>query len=150
MVNKFLDGITVALYDAFGDDYHYYVEDVKQHLATPCFTVDVLNPLSRAFKVNNYQYYRTMPCVIHSFTDNAETTKHELYGIGEKVVEALEYIVIDGRIIRGEDMSFQIVEDDVLEVFITYRFYTETVGDEKTYMEDLAHIEHAGESSDTN
>lgn len=138
MVNKFLDAITVALHKVFGNDYHYYVEDIEQNLKLPCFTVDVLEPLQRS--VNSYQYYRTMPCVVHAFTANKESTKHDLYSLGDKVLEALEYITIENRLVRGENMSYQLVEGDVLQVFITYRFWTETPQNKPAYMEDLKEL----------
>ena len=120
MVNKFLDAITIALHKKFGDSYYYYVENIQQDLRTPCFTVDMLNPLERS--TNGTSYYRTMPVVIHYFSSADTTTpKHECYAAGEDILEALEYIVIDNRIIRGEDMELTMV-DDVLQVFVTYKF----------------------------
>lgn len=123
MINSVLDGLTTALYEQFGSQYYYYVEDVKQNLMLPCFTVDVLNPLNRSR--NSYMYDRTVPCVIHCFTDNTVTTKHELYATGELVCDAVEYITVEGRLIRGQDMSVQLADNNVLQVFVTYRFWTE-------------------------
>ena len=135
MVNAVLDSITVALYDVFGENYHYYVEDVEQNLQLPCFTVDVLNPLNRSR--NSYLYDRTVPCVVHCFTANKITTKHELYATGEDVMAAIEYITVEGRTLRAEDMSYQLVENNVLQIFATYRFWTETERDDSEYMEYL-------------
>lgn len=137
MVNKFLDAITIALHKKFGDSYHYYVENVQQDLKTPCFTVDMLNALERS--TNSTTYHRTMPVVIHYFSSaNTTTPKHESYAAGEDILEALEYIVIDDRIIRGEDMELTMV-DDVLQVFVTYKFWTENKT-EPAYMEDLEEL----------
>lgn len=124
MVNKTLVGITTALHNAFGDSYHYYVENVKQHLTTPCFTADVLNPIKRS--VNDKHYYCIVPCVIHYFTDDKINSKADCYSIGEQTLECLEYINIDGQVVRGEEMSYSLV-DDVLQIFITYRFWTAKV-----------------------
>lgn len=121
MVNKTLDAITKQLGDKFGAGYHYYVEDVEQKLKTPCFTVNVLNPLSRSINYNTY--YRTIPCVIHYFASNGNVPKKDCYAIGDSALECLEYITVENRLVRGEDMSYTMV-DDVLEIFITYRFWT--------------------------
>ena len=80
-----------------------------------------------------------MPVVIHYFSSaNTTTPKHESYAVGEDILEALEYIVIDNRIIRGEDMELTMA-DDVLQVFVTYKFWTENKT-EPTYMEDLEEL----------
>lgn len=122
MVNTVLISISKALYDTFGDNYHYYMENIEQGVKQPCFTIDVLNPLNRS--VNRKDYYRTIPCVIHYFTDNKSTSKAECYNIGEQALECLEYLNIGGRLVRAEDMSYTMVED-VLQIFLTYRFWTE-------------------------
>lgn len=122
MVNLVLDSISKALYTAFGNSYHYYVEEIEQNIKLPCFTLKVLNPLSRS--VNHKDYYRTVPCVIHYFTADKITSNKDCYSIGEQVLECLEYLNIDGNLVRAEDMSYTMV-DDVLQIFLTYRFWTE-------------------------
>lgn len=136
MVNSVLDSITKALHDQFGDGYRYYVEEVEQKVKTPCFTIGVLNPITRS--VNRKDYRRTMPCVIHYYTDNKANAIKTSYSIGEQVLERLEYLDINGHLVRGEDMSYMMV-DDVLQVFITYRFWTERP-ETNTNMEDFSGV----------
>ena len=133
MVNKILDSISIGLHKLFGDDYHYYIEDVQQNLQRPAFTIDVLIPIERSYSPTSY--FRTMPIVIHYFSSNPMDNKKECYAIAEQIFESVEYITLDGRLLRGKDISWSIV-DNVLQFFITYEFYTEVVGD-PTYMEDL-------------
>ena len=137
MVNIVLDSISKALYTTFGNTYHYYVEDIEQSTKLPCFTIGVLNPLNRS--VNRKDYYRTVPCVIHFFTNDKKDTVKTCYSIGEQVLECLEYLEIGGRKVRAEDMSYTMV-DDVLQVFLTYRFWTEKT-ETNIPMEDLDYIE---------
>lgn len=134
MVNRTLNALTVALHEAFGDDYHYYVETVHQNLKMPAFTVDMLNPTMRSESAT--EYFRTMPVVIHFFSGDKVTNKHTCYSVGEDVMEALEYINIENRLYRGQGFEMNMVDNDVLQIFITYRFWTETK-DAPTYMEDL-------------
>ena len=134
VVNTVLDSISKALYTTFGKDYYYYVEDVEQKAKLPCFTIGVLNPLNRS--INSTDYYRTVPCVIHYFTNNNNTTFKECYSVGEQVLECLEYLKIGNLTIRGEDMSYTMV-DDVLQVFITYRFWTKKVQTPETKLEEV-------------
>lgn len=121
MVNSFLDAVTTQLGKTFGTDYHYYVEDVQQKLTTPCFTVDMLIPLERSRSPQLYD--RTMPLVIHYFSDDKANLKRDCYNIAEQVLECLEYLPFKNTMLRGEDISWQIV-DEVLQIFVTYRFRT--------------------------
>lgn len=133
MVNLILNSISKSLYSTFGDSYHYYVEGIEQNAIIPCFTLSVLNPLTRS--VNHKDYHRTIPCVIHYFTGDKRNSNKDCYLVGEQVLECLEYLSVDGNLIRAEDMSYTMV-DDVLQIFLTYRFWTEKPDTTPT-MEDI-------------
>ena len=122
MVNKILNAITKRLGTTFGDTYHYYVEDVEQGFTKPCFTVDLLNPMQRSKSAVLYD--RTMPMVIHFFSDSKENLKNKLYSMSEQIIECLEYLPFENGLIRGEDISWQIVDNEVLQIFVTYKFTT--------------------------
>ena len=62
-----LNAISTQLYTTFGNTYRYYVEDVEQNLTKPCFTIDTIIPLQRS--KSPILYDRTMPMVIHYFTE---------------------------------------------------------------------------------
>lgn len=133
MVNKILNAVTKQLGTTFGNNYHYYVENVEQGLKKPCFTADVLIPLQRS--KSPVLYDRTMPIVIHYFSDSENNIKNDCYAISEQVVECLEYLPFENTILRGEDISWHIVED-VLQIFITYKFATSKITNEVN-MEEL-------------
>ena len=137
MVNDVLNAISTQLYTTFGDSYRYYVENVEQNLKKPCFTIDTIIPLQRS--KSPVLYDRTMPMVIHYFTDDKKDTKSNLYSKAEEIVECLEYLPFKNTILRGEDISWQIV-DEVLQVFITYKFTTKKVTT-LTNMGELTHNE---------
>lgn len=137
MVNDVLNAISTQLYTTFGDTYRYYLEDVEQNLTKPCFTIDTIIPLQRSKSAVLYE--RTMPMVIHYFTEDKKDTKRECYAMAERLVECLEYLPFKNTILRGEDISWQIV-DEVLQVFITYRFITKQVTTPAN-MEELTHNE---------
>lgn len=134
MVSKLLDAMTVQLHTTFGDSYRYYVEDVEQNVTKPCFTIDTIIPLSRS--KSPVLYDRTMPMVVHYFTDDKKDTKKDCYHIAEQLVECLEYLPFENTILRGEDISWQIV-DEVLQVFITYKFTTVKFTSTVDNMEEL-------------
>lgn len=124
MVNKVLNAVTVQLHSTFGDSYKYYVENVEQNLTKPCFTIDTIIPLQRS--KSPVLYDRTMPMVIHYFTEDKKDTKTDCYAKAEQIVECLEYLPFETTTLRGENISWQIV-DEVLQVFVTYKFTTAKV-----------------------
>lgn len=134
MVNSLLKAVTKQLGTTFGTDYHYYVENVKQNLTKPCFTIDVLTPLERS--KSPILYDRTMPLVVHYFSDSKTELKSDCYNMAERALECLEYIPYEKTMLRGEDISWQIV-DDVLQLFITYRFTTKMSRETAENMEDI-------------
>ena len=134
MVHKILKAITKQLGTTFGKNYRYYVEDVEQGLVKPCFTVDMLTPLQRS--KSPVLYDRTMPIVIHYFSDSETNLKNDCYDMSEKIVECLEYLPFEDTKLRGENISWQIV-DDVLQVFVTYKFTTQRVTEPVSKMELL-------------
>lgn len=134
MVNEVLNAMSTQLHATFGDTYRYYVEDVEQNLTTPCFTIDTILPLERSKSAILYD--RTMPMVIHHFTNDKKDTKKTLYAIAEETIECLEYLPFKNTVLRGENLSWQIV-DDVLQVFVTYKFTTKKIITVEDEMETL-------------
>lgn len=134
MVNEILDAVTKQLGKTFGNSYHYYVEDVQQNLTLPAFTVDMLIPLERS--KSPVLYDRTMPLVVHYFSDKQSSPKRDCYNIAERVLECLEYIPYENSMLRGENLSWEIV-DDVLQIFVTYKFTTIMSKETEENMEDI-------------
>ena len=132
MVNTFLNAVTKQLGTTFGTGYHYYLETVEQNLITPCFTVDLLTPIQRSKSAILYD--RTMPLVLHYFSDSETDIKKDCYEKAEQIIECLEYLPIKGNFIRGENISWKII-DDVLQIFLTYRYTTKKVKPEEDAME---------------
>ena len=137
MVTNFFDAITVALHNTFGDNYKYYLEIVEQNAKKPCFVVDALTPIIRSAGLRKYEF--TIPIMIHYFTNEPDTqkAKRDSYDVGERIFDALEYLHVDDRIIRGEDVTIELVEG-VLEFSITYRLTGLTLP-EIIYMEECTY-----------
>ena len=134
MVNSLLNSVTKQLGTTFGTGYRYYVENVEQNLTKPCFTIDLLMPIERS--KSPILYDRTMPLVVHYFSDSKTNLKQDCYNIAERAVECLEYLPFQNSILRGEDISWQMVEN-VLQIFITYKFTTVM---SKTAMENMEEL----------
>lgn len=134
MVNSLLNAVTKQLGKTFGTNYRYYVENVEQNLTRPCFTIDTLTPLQRSR--SPILYDRTIPLVVHYFSDSKTNLKQDCYSMAERVLECLEYIPYETTMLRGEDISWQIV-DDVLQIFITYKFRTVMSEETADNMEEI-------------
>lgn len=134
MVNKVLNAITTLLGTNFGTGYRYYVENVEQGLTKPAFHVSFLETFSRSR--GTVLYDRTFPVVVHFFTDQKENTITECYKMAEILSELLELITIEGKLVRGRDISWNIT-DDVLQFFITYEFATQKITDVETNMDEF-------------
>ena len=136
MVNDVLDAISVGLNKVFGSDYRYYVEDVPQKLKTPCFTIESIDYTVRSY--NKTSYYITVPVVIQFYPENEVNSKKHSYDIGNQIADAVEYISVDGVLLRSENINYQL-NDDILQVFLTYRFWTKSKPS-YNYMEELKNI----------
>ena len=128
MVTSVVNAVTKQLGTTFGNAYRYYVEDIEQGVTKPCFHVAPRITLQRSKSPSLYD--RTIPIVVHYFSGSSNNLRNDCYSMGDKVVECLEYLPVEDTTIRGEDMSWQMV-DDVLQVFVTYRFTT--VREEEKY-----------------
>lgn len=137
MVNDLLDAISTRLHATFGDGYKYYVENVKQNLTKPCFTIDTITSTKRS--TSPVLYDRTVPIVIYYFHDKASDTKKSGYDVAERVTECLEYLPMLGVLLRGYDINWKFVEEDVIGIFVTYKFTAKNV-EEFENMETLTEV----------
>lgn len=135
MVNKTINAVITALYNTFGDDYSYLKENNEQGLPTPCFLVSLLRPTSRGGLWRTYN--RVMPIVINYFPKSDLRPKNECYDIGERALEAVEVIEIEGVKVSGTDLEIQMLDDNVLQIFVTYDFWTQTVREPDEPVEEL-------------
>lgn len=134
MVNSVVNAVTKQLGTTFGTSYHYYVEDIEQGVIQPCFHVAPRITLQRS--KSPVLYDRTVPIVVHYFSGSSTNLRNDCYSMGEQIIECLEYLPFKNTILRGEDISYQLV-DDVLQVFLTYRFTTKRVVDVEESMNEI-------------
>lgn len=119
-LNDVLDGISIKLNEVFGETYTIYTNNIEQGFNTPCFFIKML-PENRSKKLGN-RYYNETSFVIHVFLENAEV--EELNDIAEALYQELEVIkLVSGDMLRGNNMKKEI-NDDVLEFFIDYNYFT--------------------------
>lgn len=133
MINRIIDGISVAINFEFGDSYETHTESVKQGLEEPCFSILCLNP-----KIDQFlgkRYFRTNQFCIHYFPSSDEP-RSECQAVMEKLVNCLEIITVDGDPVRGKGMNGEIV-DDVLSFFVNYDMFVYKEADGAPTMETV-------------
>lgn len=138
MVNSIIDGISVRLNEAFGDEYEIYSENVKQGLKEPCFFIEHIITTNSPYLGSRAKRVYTFD--IHYFgLDRAD-----LCATGEKMIDEMEYItLLNGDMLRGLNISAEVI-DDVLHFHIDYQMMLKKVV-EKEPMEKLKLTQTVGE-----
>ena len=135
MINKIIDGISVAINFEFGDPYEIYTESIEQGLTEPCFSVLCLNPTIDQ-KLGNRYFRRNLFC-IHYFPSTNEK-QSECHAVAERLMDVLEMINVDGDLCRGTDMHSEVV-DNVLSFFVNYDMYVYKERTAEPVMEKVTH-----------
>lgn len=135
-IQNIVDGICKALSDAFGDGYEIYTENVQQNLTEPCFLVKLVKPTQNQFF--GKRYYRTQLFCIHYFPKSKDEPDAECFEVQDKLNDCLEYITVDGDLIRGTQMNSDIT-DDVLSFMVNYDMYVIKQPETVPEMETLDH-----------
>ena len=134
MVNKIIDGISIKINELFGDDYYIYSEEIEQGFKEPCFFISILNPSSTQ-KLGT-RSYREYNFDIHYFPRTSNEKNYDMYDTNEKLIDGLEYISVDGGLIRGSKIHSEII-DNVLHFFIKYSLFVIKEDVEAEKMESL-------------
>jgi len=120
MINKIINAISIALNAEFGDDYTVYSEEVKQGLQEPCFFISCINKTNELFL--GRRYFRENSFAVHYFPADEMNAKEECNEIAERLYLCLEWLTVDGDLIRGAKMSAETVDGE-LNFFISYDMF---------------------------
>lgn len=134
MLKEILDGISLKLNQAFGDEYEIYGDtDIIQGLKEPCFFISVLNPTQTKFI--GKRYFRSNPFMIQYFP-RKEEDNIELNEVASELFDKLEFITLpNGDILHGKSMQYQII-DSVLNFQVEYPMFL-TKAEVTALMEEL-------------
>ena len=135
MINKIINGISVAINSEFGDPYEIYTEFIEQGLTEPCFSILCLNPTIN--QVLGKRYFRTNQFCIHYFPSSNEK-QSECHTVADRLMNALELITVDGDLCRGTNMHYEVV-DNVLSFFVNYDMYVYKEEAVEPVMETVIH-----------
>ena len=126
MINKIVEGAASALYEAMGDGYPIYRNDLRQGLEPPCFLILSVGP-SLAPQPSGIKLL-TVPLDISYFpSDSGDNAEMQRAGLA--VMDAVELIPLsEEKKLRGLRRSMQIV-DGVLHISVTYEAFLRNVPD---------------------
>ncbi|MBR5584088.1 MAG: hypothetical protein IKW21_06130 [Lachnospiraceae bacterium] len=116
MINKIIDGISVALNEEFGDGYEIHTERIEQGLVEPCFSILCIKPSES--QVLGKRYFKQNQFCIYYYPESDEKNKENLSVI-ERLFSCLEMINVDGDMVRGTNMDSEIT-DDVVAFMVNY------------------------------
>lgn len=127
-LTNIVDGISHALFNEFGEEYEIYTEDIEQGLKEPCFFITCINPSSA--KHLGGRYKRANHFVIEYFPSSDEKN-NECNVVLEQLFDCLELIEVNGKLIRGTNMSGEFV-NDILSFNVHYDLFIQKVEDKVT------------------
>ena len=139
MIQEIINGISIAINNAFGDDYDIYTESIEQGFKEPCFFINMIT--SQNVKFLGTKYLKENLFCIQYFPKNDDTNE-ECMSVLEKMYSCLELITIDSDLSRGTEMRGEII-DGVLNFFVNYDMFvykTRTV-DEMEILDLTSNVE---------
>lgn len=101
-IGAITSAVSTAVYNAFGDGYEIYTDRVTQGLHEPCFLISCLSG-TRGVDLGR-RYARTAQFSVQYFP-KVEGDSAEINSAFEKLLEALEVIEADGRLLHGKDIT---------------------------------------------
>lgn len=116
VINDVKDAVVSTIATTF-PTMEVYDERMEQGFNEPCFFV-LMFPVAHT-KQRDRRYIRSHSFDIHYFHDDNYTACHDM---AEQLYSLMELITMDGKLIRGEAMTHEIV-DGVLHFNVRYDFH---------------------------
>lgn len=142
MLNETMTGIARKLNATFGNGYEIHIDEVKQGLKEPCFLLICLT--GRQQQEIGPAYNREQAFDLHYFP-KAKNYTTEVNSVVDTLNMELEYITVDGNLVRGSKMKHQVI-DGVLHFFVNYDIRIRKVIDPEPVLENLELIERVKNS----
>lgn len=133
MLNKTIDGIAEKLRQVFGQEYGVYLEEGKQGQQEPCFFIAVLGGNQQQEMGNLYK--REQAFALQYFPKE-KNGNQEVQRVADMLQMEMEYITVDGNLVRGTKMKHQVIES-VLHFFVNYDLRLLRVAEPDPLMEEL-------------
>ena len=138
MIGAIIDGISLALSDAF-PDYKVYIDSIEQGLETPCFQILPQAALIAPCGSDKLRS-RVNPFDILYFPEDRNDRK-DMMVVGELMHGALSCIAVNGdEMIRATEIEFSI-QDGILHFLCNYNHHEKAHNDNLDYMETMENLE---------
>lgn len=134
MINAIMESISISLHAEFGDTYEIYREVKKQGLKEPCFFIQCLNPTNKLFF--HKRYFRQNQFCIQYFPNEKQHENQECYTVGEQLFSCLEYLEVEGSLVMGTKMRYEVMEG-ILHFFVNYDMFVYKAGEPLPVMEKV-------------
>ncbi len=132
MINDIINAISIRLYDAFGDGYKIYLNDVQQGLIAPCFLITVVDYSKEPLL--DIRSKRILPFDVLFFPNKG---KSQCYEVADQMMNELDMItLLNSDMMHGTEMRAEIV-DDVLHFFVNYNFMATVENEPLDSMESI-------------
>lgn len=119
MLNDMIDAVSLKLTEEFGTEVAVYKEPVEQGESTPCFFVYLQTSNQKKMLGKRYFLEQKFAIHYHPCTTNKNS---EIFDTIERLSIALEYMTLEGDLIRGTKMNYEVV-DNILHFLVNYNFY---------------------------
>lgn len=137
-----VQGIVDALRAEFGTEYTYYADDVPQNFAEPSFFVRQIS--GSVELIHNRRYLRRGVYQVTYFADDRRRPEREINAVTDRLYSVLEYIRLDGSLIRGMQMEHQ-TERRELHVTVHYDVFLWRYQEPAPLMQELIQVQHVKE-----
>lgn len=135
MGNDIVAGVSNGISEAF-PDCEIYQNDVTQGLLEPCFFIAILQSSRTPYP--NGRREHTYPLDVSYFPKEGGDNE-TMADVSERLMDILDVITLpDGRMVRGTNLSAQVV-DNVLHCDVTYTLFTREVSDDPLMEEAEIH-----------
>ena len=115
-----VQGLIDALRSEFGADYTYYANKVPQNFKEPAFYVRQIS--ASMDLIRGRRYLRRGLFRIVYFAGERKKPEQEINAVVDRLYPVLEYIKMDGDLIRGTDMEHE-TEDEELHFTVHYDIF---------------------------
>lgn len=137
MVNEIAEGISNRLSEALGNEYQVYRDGGEQEFQKPCFLIQSGKPTVKRMIGERYRWVN--PFEIQYFPQSASQANEEMDGIADCLFEELEYITVEGDLLRGTGMHSEKAEGK-LSFFVEFNLFTRKRTEQEA-MGDLTEVQ---------
>jgi hypothetical protein len=143
MVDDIVLGIAEKVRTVYAqEDYKLYTESIEQGFKEPCFFVQLITQEQTQRLGNRYREVYSFD-VMYFPTENGNENE-ESHNVSAELYELLEYITVNGDLIRGIKLNSR-VQEKVLHFFVDYPI---SIVREKAVEENMEGVIVYGETKD--